>query len=152
KHSALWQRGSFAISARCVPLGRFSTQPGKGVFSFRSMNSQKRFTARREAEWMGFPLNHDRRGFAVYLAGEDSEAEVIERMELMTGGETPLALHIISAGADLDDALRRLEKENIRLVAIDPARKSSRATRTARIRLAISSTELNPSQKRRTAR
>jgi hypothetical protein len=72
---------------------------------------------------MGFPLNHDRRGFAVYLAGEDSEAEVIERTKLMTGGEIPLGLHIISAGADLDDTLQRLQKENIRLLVIDPARK-----------------------------
>jgi hypothetical protein len=36
---------------------------------------------------MGFPLNHERRGQAVYLSGEDSEAEVIERVRRMTGGE-----------------------------------------------------------------
>lgn len=80
--------------------------------------------ARREKEWLGFPLNNDRRGFAVYMAGEDSEATVAERVQRMTGGETPLGLHVIPAkGNDLDATLEQLSKENVRALFIDPARK-----------------------------
>jgi AAA domain len=80
--------------------------------------------ARREPEWMGFPLNHERRGLAVYLSGEDSEAEVIERVRRMTGGETPYGLHVIPArGGDLDEIVENMQKENPRLIVIDPARK-----------------------------
>ena len=44
--------------------------------------------ARRELEWMGFPLNRDgMRGFAVYLSGEDSEEQAMERALLMSQGD-----------------------------------------------------------------
>jgi hypothetical protein len=80
--------------------------------------------ARREPEWMGFPLNHERRGLAIYLSGEDSEAEVIERVRRMTGGETPYGLHVIPArGGDLDEIVENMQKENPRLFIVDPARK-----------------------------
>jgi hypothetical protein len=80
--------------------------------------------ARRESSWLGFPINHDRRGFAVYVCGEDSPGEVLDRVRRMTGGETPFGLNIIPAlGTDLDDILKQLDTENIRLLAIDPARK-----------------------------
>jgi hypothetical protein len=80
--------------------------------------------ARREASWLGFPINHDRRGFAVYVCGEDSPGEVLDRVRRMTGGETPFGLNIIPAlGTDLDDILKQLDSEKIRLLAIDPARK-----------------------------
>ncbi len=73
---------------------------------------------------MGFPLNHNRRGLAVYLSGEDSEAEVIDRVRRMTGGETPYGLHVIPArGGDLDEIVKTMLKENPRLIVIDPARK-----------------------------
>ena len=74
---------------------------------------------------MGFPLNHNRRGLAVYLSGEDSEAEVIDRVRRMTGGETPYGLHVIPArGGDLDEIVKTdAEGQNPRLIVIDPARK-----------------------------
>jgi AAA domain len=80
--------------------------------------------ARRESSWLGFPINHDRRGFAVYICGEDSPGEVLDRVRRMTGGETPFGLNIIPAfGTDLDNILKQLESENVRLLAVDPARK-----------------------------
>jgi AAA domain len=81
--------------------------------------------ARREPEWMGFPIDHSRRGLVVFFAGEDSEAEVVERVKRMTGGEdTPYGLMIVPAGSgDLDQTLGNLERENVRMIIIDPARK-----------------------------
>jgi AAA domain len=81
--------------------------------------------ANREPEWAGFPICHDRRGFAVYICGEDSPAEVLSRVRRMTGGgETPFGLNIVPArGTDLDNILKQLDRENVRLLAIDPARK-----------------------------
>jgi hypothetical protein len=80
--------------------------------------------ARREPSWLGFPINRDRRGFAVYICGEDSPGEVLDRVRRMTGGETPFGLNIIPAfGTDLDNILKQLDRENVRLLAIDPARK-----------------------------
>jgi hypothetical protein len=81
--------------------------------------------ARREPEWMGFPIDHSRRGLVVFFAGEDSEAEVIDRVKRMTGDdETPHGLMIVPAGSgDLDEILGNLKRENVRLIIVDPARK-----------------------------
>lgn len=42
--------------------------------------------ARREKQWLDFPIDTSAGGFAVYLFGEDSEGEVATRVALMTGG------------------------------------------------------------------
>jgi hypothetical protein len=74
---------------------------------------------------MGFPLDHTRRGLVIFFAGEDPEAEVLDRVRRMTHGEdTPYGLMIVAAGSgDLDQILANLERENPRLIVIGPARK-----------------------------
>ncbi len=80
--------------------------------------------ARRESTWMGFPLDAGEGGFAAYTHGEDSAGTVLERVALMTGGETPYLLHSIPADqGDIDDVLARLEKQKVALLVVDPARK-----------------------------
>jgi hypothetical protein len=81
--------------------------------------------ARREAEWLGFPLNKEKmRGFTVYLSGEDSEETAMERVSLMSDGENPMMLEIIPAdGSEIDTLLDRLKKQKIDLLIVDPARK-----------------------------
>jgi AAA domain len=79
--------------------------------------------ARREKEWMGFPLNTSKGGFVVYLLGEDTVEEAVNRIKLMTGGDLPYLLWIITAdGAKIDDRLSKL-KERVSLLIVDPARK-----------------------------
>jgi hypothetical protein len=82
-------------------------------------------TAQRAEEWIGFPLDKDNlAGFAIYLLGEDSPGTATKRTELMTGGKTPLFLHIIPAdGTEIDTILSRLEKQKVALLVVDPARK-----------------------------
>jgi hypothetical protein len=80
--------------------------------------------ARREQEWLGFPLDTSGGGFAVYLFGEDTPEEVMGRTKLMTGGETPWLLYTIPAdGTEIDGLLSKLEKEKVALLVVDPARK-----------------------------
>lgn len=79
--------------------------------------------ARREKEWLGFPIDTRAGGFAVYLFGEDSEGEVANRVALMTGGETPWLLRGIPAtGSDIDSVLATLTTK-VDVLVVDPARK-----------------------------
>jgi hypothetical protein len=81
--------------------------------------------AQREPEWLGFPIGkNELRGFAVYLCGEDSEEQAMERILSMSGGVNPMLLQIIPAdGTEIDSLLSRLGKQKVDLLVVDPARK-----------------------------
>jgi hypothetical protein len=81
--------------------------------------------ARREPQWLGFPLNIPKKpGFAVYLLGEDSPEAVQERIGMMTGKDTPWTLYVVPAsGATIDEILNGLSGLNVDLLVVDPARK-----------------------------
>lgn len=79
--------------------------------------------ARREKEWLDFPIDTSAPGFAVYLFGEDTEGEVANRVALMSGGETPYLLHTIPYnGSDIDSVLAALT-DKVAVLGVDPARK-----------------------------
>ncbi len=84
-------------------------------------------TARRRGEsWLGFPVDAGRGGFAVYMFGEDSAGEVIDRVRRMAGGETPFLLQTVPAvggACDIDKALADMRKQKVALLIVDPARK-----------------------------
>src|SRR5262249_46058515 len=79
--------------------------------------------ARRESEWLGFPLKAGR-GFAVYLFGEGSREDAEERVRTMNGGELPLLLNLVPYdGTEIDEILKSLSDVNVELHIVDPARK-----------------------------
>jgi AAA domain-containing protein len=107
----------------------------------------------REKEWLGFPLDASRGGFAVYLLGQDSPGESSKRVTMMTGGELPFLLQVRPAdGTEIDDLLAQFASQKIGLLVVDPCRKYTKATRIARTRSPSCSPSSKPSPGRRTAR
>jgi AAA domain len=108
-----------------IPRGALTLLLGnKKVGKSGSMLELAVAVARRESSWLGFPLDVGQGGFAVYVHGEDTAGTVLERVALMTGGETPYLLHCIPEDqGDIDAVLARLEKQKVTLLVIDPARK-----------------------------
>jgi hypothetical protein len=79
--------------------------------------------ARRESQWLDFPLKSGH-GFAVYLFGEGSREDAEERVRTMNGGELPLLLNLVPYdGTEIDEILKSLSGVNIELLIVDPARK-----------------------------
>jgi AAA domain len=79
--------------------------------------------ARRESQWLGFPLKSGH-GFAVYLFGEGSQEDAEERVRTMNGGELPLLLNLVPYdGTEIDEILNSLSGVKIELLIVDPARK-----------------------------
>jgi hypothetical protein len=79
--------------------------------------------ARRESQWLGFPLRSGH-GFAVYLFGEGSREDAEERVRTMNGGELPLLLNLVPYdGTEIDEILKSLSGVSIELLIVDPARK-----------------------------
>jgi hypothetical protein len=80
--------------------------------------------ARREKEWLGFPIDTSQRGFSVCCFGEDHPGEVTRRIERMTGAGTPPLLQTIPYdGREIDDILSDLGPQKVSFLSIDPARK-----------------------------
>lgn len=82
-------------------------------------------TAQRTPRWLGFPLNADLSGFAVYLLGEDALGEAAHRIQRMTGQPgLPILLNVIPPDqTEIDELLSRLASQKIALLVVDPCRK-----------------------------
>ena len=72
----------------------------------------------QETHWAGFPVERAP-GFAVFVAGENSERETADRVKLMTGGTSPFRLWIVKA-PNLGHALDLLKEKRVSLLVVGP--------------------------------
>lgn len=81
--------------------------------------------SRGEREWCGFNIDAEvNKGLVVYMAGEDPESVVFERILRMTGSrKLPRRLVVVNGSEGLDSVLSDYADARVAALIVDPARK-----------------------------